>query len=65
VPASINFGDIPPDQARKLGIRKPKAGGFSKENVRSWALRVLAELASLTQDQRRRVLDQAQRVNRL
>jgi hypothetical protein len=57
--------DLPAESAKRLGLRKPKSSGFSKENVRSWALRVLAELASLTQDQRRRVLDHAQRVNRL
>jgi hypothetical protein len=65
MPATINANDIPPAVARKLGMPRPKANGFSKEQVRSWAIRLLAEVAGLTQEQRRRVLDFAARLNRL
>jgi hypothetical protein len=61
----LDVSDLPPDQLKKLGIKMPRKHGFTKEAVRSWALRVLAEIADLTQDQRRRVLDHALKVNRL
>jgi hypothetical protein len=64
MPATIHASDIAPELARKIGV-KTRAAGFNKEQVRSWALRVLAEMANLTQDQRRRVLDFAAKLNRL
>jgi hypothetical protein len=64
MPATINASDIAPELARKIGVT-PRAAGFSKEQVRSWAIRVLAEMANLTQEQRRRVLDFAAKLNRL
>ena len=64
MPATLNAADIPADVARKLKLPRTRAG-FSKEQVRSWAIRVLAEMANLTQEQRRRVLDFAARLNRL
>jgi hypothetical protein len=63
--ASLNAADIPPALARKLGVPRPKVAGFSKERVRSWAIRVLAEMSDLTQEQRRRVLEFAAKLNRL
>ncbi len=61
----LSVDDLPPDQLKKLGLKVARKHGFTKETVRSWSLRVLAELAGLTQDQRRRVLDHALKVNRL
>jgi hypothetical protein len=61
----LSVDDLPPDQLRKLGLKVPRKHAFNKETVRSWSLRVLAEIAGLTQDQRRRVLDHASKVNRL
>ena len=60
----LSVDDLPPDQVKKLGLKVPRKHGFNKEEVRSWSLRVLAEIAGLTQDQRRRVLDHALKVNR-
>ncbi len=64
MPATVNANDIPADVARKMGLRS-RSGQFSKEQVRSWPIRGLAEMAGLTQEQRRRVLDFAARLNRL
>ena len=63
--ATLNVNDVPPALLKQLGIRKPRTQEFTKESVRSWSLKTLALLAELTQDQRRRVLDHALKVNRL
>jgi hypothetical protein len=65
MPATLNVNDLPPDMLKQLGIRKPRRQGFSKETVRSWSLKALAMMSGLTQDQRRRVLEHAMKVNRL
>ncbi len=59
----LTIDDIPADTRRKLGLRRQRQSQFSKDAVRTHALRVLAEIANLTQDQRRRVLDHAAKVN--
>jgi hypothetical protein len=61
----LSVDDLPPDQLKKLGLKVPRKRGFTKDTVRSWSLRVLAQLAILSQDQRRRVLEHAIKVNRL
>jgi hypothetical protein len=61
--ATMNVNDLPPELRKQLKIRAPRS--FSKESVRSWSLKTLAVLAELSQDQRRRVLEHALRVNRL
>lgn len=63
--ATLNAKDLPPELLKQLGIRNPKQQSFTKEGVRSWSLKTLALLAELTQDQRRRVLEHALKVNRL
>lgn len=63
--ATLNVNDLPPAMLKQLGIRKPRSKGFSKESVRSWSLKTLAVLADLSQDQRRRVLEHAVKVNHL
>ncbi len=50
MPAQISLDDIPPDQRRKLGLAKPRERKFSQEEVRSWALKILAAMAGLTRD---------------
>jgi len=59
----LSLDDLSPETRRKLGVRRPRTQQFSKDAVRTHALRVLAEIASLTQDQRRRVLEHAVKVN--
>ncbi|MGH7177242.1 MAG: hypothetical protein ACREJC_07675 [Tepidisphaeraceae bacterium] len=61
----IHAYELTPATRRKLGIKTPRSSQFSKDQVRTWALKVLAAIADLKQDQRRRVLDHALRVNRL
>lgn len=61
----LSLDDLPPDTWKRLGLTVPRKHAFSKESVRSWSLKVLALMAGLTQDQRRRVLDHALKVNRL
>jgi hypothetical protein len=61
--ARMTLDDLPVAARRKLGLRKERQSQFSKDAVRSHALRVLAEIAALTQDQRRRVLEHAVKVN--
>jgi hypothetical protein len=65
MPATIDFNDIPEDQRRKMGLRKPRESKFSQEEVRSHALKILAAMAGLTQTQRERVLKHAMKVNKL
>jgi len=59
MPTQINLNDLPPETRR----RSERA--FTKESVRSWAIKVLAEIADLTQEQRRRVLEHAIKLNRV
>lgn len=61
----ISIDDLTPAQRRELGLRKPRQIKFSADQVRTHALKVLAEIAHLTQDQRRRVLDHCLKVNRV
>lgn len=60
---AVNIDELTPETRKKLGLSKPRTSQFSKDEVRSWALRVLAEVATLSQDQRRRVLEHAVKVN--
>lgn len=55
--------DIDPEVLKRLGIKRPRTRQFTKEDVRSNALRVLAVVANLTQEQRTRVLRHALNVN--
>lgn len=61
----LTLDDLPKEARAKFGLRKPRQTQFSKDQVRSHALRVLAELANLTQDQRTRVLAHASKVNQI
>ena len=65
MPATLNVNDIPAHIAKRMGVPRQKTATFSKEHVRSWSLRVLAEMASLSQEQRRRVVEFAAKLNRL
>ncbi len=61
---SVNVNDLDKETRKKLGLKLTRQQSFSKEAVRSHAIRVLAEIADLTQDQRRRVLEHAIKVNK-
>jgi hypothetical protein len=60
----LSVTEVPIDYRRRLGIKLPRQQTFRKEGVWSWALKTLVLLAELTQDQRRRVLEHAIKVNR-
>ena len=63
--ATIDASELSPELLKQLNIRKPRKQSFTKESVRSWSLKALAMMAELSQDQRRRVLEHALRVNKL
>jgi hypothetical protein len=63
--SQIKVDDLTPETRRKLGLRGRTERAFTKESVRSWAIKVLAEIADLTQEQRRRVLEHAIKLNRV
>ncbi len=63
--AKMRYEDLPPELLKQLNMGMPRQAGFSKESVRSWSLKALAMMSGLTQDQRRRVLEHAMKVNRL
>ena len=65
MPATLNLDDIDPEQRKQLGIRKPRETAFSKDELRGWALKVLALMANLSRSERDRVLQHALKVNRV
>jgi hypothetical protein len=65
MPASINLDDIDPEQRKQFGIRKPRETAFTKDEMRGWALKVLALMANLSRVERERVLCHALKVNKV
>lgn len=65
MPASINADDLDPEQRKALGIKRPRESQFSKEELRGWALKILALMAGLSRTERDRVLKHALKVNRV
>jgi hypothetical protein len=65
MPATINLDDIDPEQRKQLGIKKPRETAFSKDELRGWALKVLALMANLSRTKRVRVLRHALKVNKI
>jgi hypothetical protein len=61
--ASIHLDDLTPDQRKQLGVSAPRQSDFSKEECRSWALKILASMATLSRAERDRVLKHALKVN--
>ena len=67
----MNINELDRETAEKLGvlevykkaIRKPREQKFSKEQVRSNAIKVLAVIAGLNQSERERVLQHAIKLN--
>lgn len=68
---SLNINDLDSETLQKLGLvqehktinRKPRNQTFTKEHVRSNALKVLAVIAGLSQNERERVLQHAIKIN--
>ena len=60
--AQLSKADLTPEIRKLLGL-PTNSRRFTKEDVRSYALRCLAPLAGLNQGQRKRVLGQALKVN--
>jgi hypothetical protein len=65
MPATLNIADVPRELRSKLDLPRTRTAGFSKDAVRSNAIRVLNVIHDLTQQQRKRVLDLAARLNRV
>lgn len=61
--ASIHVDDLDPQQRKQLGVPTPRQNDFSKEECRSWALKILASMAGLSRAERGRVLKHALKVN--
>ena len=61
--ATIHLDDIPADQRKDMGLRTPRKSAFGKEELRSWSLKILALMSSLTRAERERVLRHASKVN--
>ncbi len=63
--ASIHVDDLTPEQRKQLGVRATRQTDFTKEEMRSWALKTLASMAGLSRAERDRVLKHALKVNRI
>jgi len=61
----IHADDLPPELRKTLKIPAQRRSSFGMHDVRKHAIRVLSQIADLSQDQRRRVLDHAQKLNRI
>ena len=62
---TLRLEDLDPETLRRLGLKTRRKATFSKEDVRRNAIKVLAAIAPLAQEQRRRVLEHALRLNRV
>ena len=63
---AVPLDSLPSDLQKKLaskGLRQLKERAFTQEQVRGRAIDVLSEIADLTKDQRRRVLEFALKMN--
>lgn len=60
----IPIEELPPELRAKLGIQV-RRGRFSKERVRTFALRAMNALAELSQYDRSRVIEHMKRLNRI
>ncbi len=66
----MNIWDDPEvkEAMKERGIKKPRKArktDFSKDKVRTYAIKTLSVLAELDQRQRDRVLEQAQKLNKI
>lgn len=68
MPDPISIHELPPAARKAVNAslgrsRSPARRSFPADRVRTYALRAMATLAELTQDQRRRVLRHALKIN--
>ena len=65
----LSIDDLPPELQKglrkRLGIPSERTVKFTMEDVRSYALGVLAVIKGLTQSQRERVLNQSIKINKV
>jgi len=64
--ASISIDDLPPEVRKLLaakGVRKPRTQSMSINEVRTAAIRILAVVADLTPNERKRVIAHAAKLN--
>jgi|GEM_PF-2506046 len=64
-PNGVRLEDLPPDTRRKLGLASGRTTTFTLENVRARAINVLDEISDLTREERRRILEQAMKINKV
>lgn len=60
----LRLEDLTPETRRKLGLKTKRRTTFDKDDVRRHAIVCLAEIAELSQQERRRVLEHALKVNK-
>lgn len=70
MPARIDLAELPPEVREQLGLTTPRARNgkrkrMAMDDVRTYAFRVLAVVASLTPAERRRVLAHAAELNEI
>lgn len=64
--AAVHIDELSPELRRELGLPAPRRQqSFSKSEVRTHAIKCIAAIANLTQDQRRRVLEHALKINKV
>jgi hypothetical protein len=61
-PVAVKAEELPPDIRVQLGL-PARRSSFKQEDVRRWALKVLAVMGELSQKERARVLRHALKVN--
>jgi hypothetical protein len=62
---TINPKELDKDTRKALGVSVLRDNAFSAEEVPSYALKALAAIASLTRQQRERVLRHAAKLNKI
>jgi hypothetical protein len=60
---TIDVDELTPELRKQLGLRRRPQRSLSKNDVRTYAIRVLNVIADLTPAERSRVLKQAAAVN--
>ena len=61
----VRVEDLPPEDRKRLNLRKPRKQTFTKDDVRGNALKVLGAIAHLSAKERKRVLLHALKLNDL